>query len=277
MTVPVQWSDQLLNVVDDGSGTQRVVTQVTGWYGSPDVDTGNVDRVLTDGAVLGPMVVKAREITVEGAAVGPRAGLMAFRDRLAALCNTRSTTQFQVGDPWLDLTLTASVRASAGLTFAFLSNLAFTYQIVLTAADPRRYEATWRQATLVLGGTAPAGRKAPRRYRWTYGGAQLPSQGLLINQGDVDAPVYAVYTGPLGESRLTDGTSTIHVAALQAGEQLTIDTSTLTATAPGGVSRAGYILSGSSPMTVPASSQATWTLQGSGTGKVQLNWRSAWI
>jgi hypothetical protein len=276
MLIPVQWDGNDLNVVDDGNGCQRMVTTLDGWDGAPDVVPGDEDRVLMDGAVLGPKVLKAREVVITGAAIGSRGGLVAYRNLLAQLTVGLSPADLTVTDPYLGGTLTASVRAITGLTQAWKSNAYFTFQVTVRSGDPRKYEAAWRQATLSLGGTGP-GRAYPRHYAtgWAYGG-QLPGQAQLTNAGNAAAPVYALYTGPLSDTRLASGTDFIHIAALQAGEQLTVDTSTLMAYAPGGATRAGYVLPGSVPMLVPPASAPVWSIQGTGTGSVQLNWRSAY-
>ena len=66
-----------------------------------------------------------------------------------------------------------------------------------------------------------------------YASATTPNAARLANPGNADAPVWATYTGPLAESRLTDGQTTIHMAPLGAAQQIVVNTETLAAVAPG--------------------------------------------
>ena len=66
-------------------------------------------------------------------------------------------------------------------------------------------------------------------------------------------------------------------SGLDAGVTILVSTATLTAEAPGGLSRASYILPGSRPMLLPPASSGRWYLRGTGRGSVSLGWRSAWV
>jgi hypothetical protein len=116
-----------------------------------------------------------------------------------------------------------------------------------------------------------------RVYPRKYAATSLPNTAMLVNQGNVAAPVIAVYSGDLSQSRLVDANGNVlNVAPLAVGEQIGIDTSVLAAWAEGGATRASYILAGSVPLLVPPRSSAAWTLYAAGGGSVSLNWRSAW-
>jgi hypothetical protein len=104
----------------------------------------------------------------------------------------------------------------------------------------------------------------------------LPNTARLVNPGPVPAPVWATYTGDLSESRLTDGRRQIRLAPLATGQQILVATESLHAPAPGGATRAAYVLAGSDPLMVPPRSVATWRLYGLGSGSIILRWRGAW-
>jgi hypothetical protein len=174
--------------------------------------------------------------------------------------------------------LSAYVRADdEAMSHAWHGPVWFEWEVTLTAGDPRLYEEGWHTQLLTLGGTAESGRTYPRSYAWQYGAPVLGNSARLENPGTAEAPAWAIYTGPLTETRLTDGTNTIRLAPLGVGQQVTVATESLMAVAPGGATRASYILGGSAPLTVPPGSVGMWSLYGSGTGTVELQWRAAWI
>lgn len=120
--------------------------------------------------------------------------------------------------------------------------------------------------------------KIVRVYPRQYAGTIDSNEAVLLNQGNVPAPVHAAYIGDLTQSRLVALASgrTINVAALQVGETINVDTSTLVATAPGGESRASYVLAGSQTLLVAPQASDVWSLYAAGGGSVTLTWRSAW-
>lgn len=290
--VPVTWRGLDL---DPGHVTEwftAVVENVTGWYDSAPLNGNSAERALADGGFYGLKVIEPREVTVTGAAVGPRVDIMGWRDRIAGLCAERQPSELAVTDPWLGLTRTAMVRADSGrLDHVFLGGRrGFRYQFTVTAADPILYGSTWKTARLTTVSAAESGRPYDRLYAhprdphpgtlngWQYGLPHPPqSSALLVNDGDAPAPVFAVWDGDLSASIVTDNTDSVNMAALGAGEQVALDTVTLVAEAPGGANRSGMVQPGSRPMTVPAFSSVLWHLYAVGSGSVTLTWRDAWL
>jgi hypothetical protein len=117
-----------------------------------------------------------------------------------------------------------------------------------------------------------------RAYKRLYAVTSLPNNATLANAGAVPAPVIATYSGDLSASRLVDNATgnTIYLAAVPAGTSISLDTSTLSAWAGAGTSRASYVLPGSVPLLVPPLGSASWSLYATGSGSVTLTWRSAW-
>jgi len=277
--LPVTWDGLAVNPgYDAASGLTIVTEDVTGWLDSPPLDGGDIARVLSDGAAFGPKVLQARVITLQGIVTtgGGPADLPPFRDQLAARAANRQPAQLVIGDR-AGRTLSASVRAdSESFKYAFVSPSAFRWTVTLTAGDPRLYSTTVQQVTLsnAAGG---GGWGYFRTYPRHYASPTLPSTATLANPGNADAPAVALYTGPLASGlRLTDQTDTIFTGALGPSEQLYVQTDRLLAAAPGGASRASYILAGSAPLSVPAGG-ADWSLIGTGSGTVVIQWQSAWI
>jgi hypothetical protein len=276
--VPVTWEGLALNTGDQPNGLCLVVEDVEGWADSPPLDGNDALRSIADGAAWGPKTLGPRTVTIHGAATGPRAELIGFRDQLTARAAGRVPGELAIGDN-LDRTLTADVRAGTErYRHEWLGPAAFRYQVVLTAADPLLYEATWQTVVLrtLVEGEA-TGRDYPREYPWHYAVAYLPNTAQLANAGNADAPVWALYEGPLGESRLTsEGGGLVYLAPLTGGQQIRVNTSTLAAEAAGGLGRASYILPGSRPATLPPVGGSRFHLYAIGAGSVTLAWRSAW-
>ena len=276
--IPVVWDSLWLNTGDQDNGLCLIVENITGWLDSPPVDGNDVDRVISDGAAWGPKVMRARQVVITGVAIGPRAELGRLRDQLAARAANREPVLLAVGDFDLGRVLTADVRAG---TDAYrhqpLGSGGFRYQVALTAADPALYHGTWQTVTLT-NLTSGTGRDYPKEYNWQYASPYIGNSALLRNDGNADAPVYALYTGQLTESALSDNRSgIIRVAYLDDRVQILVSTAALTAEAEGGLSRASYLLPGSRPMTVPPGGSSRWFLRSAGLGSVTLAWRSTWL
>jgi hypothetical protein len=277
--IPVVWDGLWLNSGDQDDGLCSAVTNVEGWLDSPQVNGNDVQRVISDGAAWGPKVLQARTITITGMATGPRVLLGRLRDELARRAASRDPAELLIGDYDLERVLTADVRAGTeGYRQTPLGSSGFRWQVTLTAADPILYAGRWETAILTNLGDGSSGREYPREFPWRYALPYLPNSALLGNRGNHEAPVYARYEGPLAESTLTAvGNGIIRVAALDAGMQILVHTATLAAEAPGGLSRASYLLPGCRPMAVPAGASQRWALRSVGQGSVTLGWRSAWV
>ena len=247
---------------------------------------GDLARQLTDGAVFGFKTVQARVITIQGAVIAradARNLLNTFaRDLAARAVNPQPADLIIAEDEGAGdgsvVMLSASVRADSDqLAVTWNGRLYFAYQAVLTAADPRLYEAIWQSVTLTPAASgAQTGRVYPFNPPRLYASADVPNAARLSNDGSAPAPVWITYTGDIAESRLTDGINTIHLAPLSAGQQVIVNSETLNAVAPGGASRAAYLMAGSTPLLIPPESNVQWSLYGTGGGHVGLTWRGVY-
>jgi hypothetical protein len=277
-TIPVVWDGQPLNTdgPDPVSGLTLVIESVQGWLDSPPLAGNDLDRALSDGSAYGPKVLQARLVVLQGCVItdGDPTDMTPMRDLLAGKASARQPALLSIGDV-SGRVLEALVRAdTAQFQHTFLTPTAFRWQVSLTAGDPRLYDVNV-QSVVLSNAAGGSGWTYARRYPRSYGGS-LPNSATMSNDGNVSAPVLALYTGDLlAGSRLTDGTNTIFLAALAAGEQVYVQTDRLVAYAPGGASRQSYIQPGSSPLSVPPTG-ATWSLLGAGGGNVRLQWQSAW-
>jgi len=276
--IPVTWDGLALNIGDDpATSLWWVIEDVQGWLDTPPLDGNDIDRALSDGSAYGPKVLGARQVVLQGCVLtdGSPADLPTIRDQLAGKAAARTPVTLAIGDA-AGRTLTATVRADTdAFKHTFLSPTAFRWQATLTAADPRLYDQNAQTVTLT-NASGGGGRGYLLTFPRHYALATLPSTAWLPNAGNAEAPVVALYTGPLTSGlRLTDGTNSIFLAALNPGEQVYIQTDRLIAAAPGGASRASYILPGSAPLTVAPGGEQ-WSLIGTGSGSVQLSWQSSW-
>lgn len=278
--VPVIWDGLPLNTGDQPSGLCSVIENVEGWLDSAPVTGNDVHRSIADGAAWGPKTLDARIITLAGAAAGPRSELGLLRTQLAVRASAREPADLFIGDGAHDeRLLTAEVRAGTEqLRITPLGSSGFRWQVVLSAADPLLYEAEWSTARLSNQPPDEAtGRPYPREFHWRYQVPYLPNTARLANAGTWPAPVWALYEGGLSESSLTDGQGgVIRLAPLEPGMQVQVATATLTAEAPGGLSRASWILPGSRPLNVPPAGGSRWHLYAGGGGSCTLAWRGAW-
>jgi hypothetical protein len=327
--VPVFWDGLAINAGNQPDGLTVVVTNLTGWLDTPPMYGNDADRTLADGAVWGPKIIGARQLTVEGAAVGPRPLLGALRDQLARRAAARLPADFAVTDGGNNRTLIASVRCDAdSYRQEWITPTAYRFQFALTCADPLLYDAAWQELTLNnLAGEEtgrtynppyagwwpppdPPGSVGPgppfteppgwleevdgpwyppdppknvgegesRGYpNWRYRSPWTSNTAVVTNLGNADAPLFALYRGDLTESILTDDFGGIvRVAEVPLGMELTVGTSTLTAEAIGGMSRASFIQPGSRPIVLQPGSTRIH-LYAAGRGSVTLAWRSAWV
>jgi hypothetical protein len=292
--VPVVWHGTDLDPGNVDAWFTAIVENVEGWYASPPLSGNSAERALADGGFYGLKVLGPREITISGSCIGPRADIMGWRDRIAGLAAERQPSELAITDPWLGTTRTAMVRAdSDSFTHEFFGGRrAWRYQVTVLAADPILYGTPWKEAVLTNLSATETGRPYDRFYvhpredqpnppggrnGWVYE-SDVPANSavLLTNDGNVPAPVYAVWTGDLSPSTITDNVTSIELGGIAAGVQVAVDTSTLVAEAPGGGNRSSMIAPGSRPMLVPPRSTVLWHLYSTGSGSVTLLWRDAW-
>jgi len=285
--LPVVWDGLSLNDGERGDGLCTVVTDVSGWYGSPPLAGNDLARQLTDGSIFGFKTVGARVIAITGAAIADdaddRAVINTFARDLAARAVNPQPADLVIaedegaGDGSVVL-LSASVRADSDqLAVTWNGRLYFAYQVVLTAADPRLYEASWQSLTVTPAASGgQTGRLYPFHPPRLYASADVPNAARLVNDGSAPAPVLVHYYGDLSESRLTDGINTIHLAPLSAGQEIIVNSETLNAATPGGVSRASYLMAGTTALLIPPESDVQWSLYGTGGGHVTLSWRGVY-
>lgn len=202
--------------VTDASGVDWIVEDEQGWSSSPPVRPQQEDKVAGDGVWQGPGNYGARVITLAGTAVAPdRVSMLWAKEAIKAATSPRTLTPLVVDEA--HVSRTAMVRQTDVVQIADLGADAFTWSIILTAPDPRRYSIGDMPQSTGLPATTVAGWTYPRVYPRLYGGSGGAAQGSVFftQAGDYDAtPAVITFSGPL---------ITPTVAHVQSGRALSFD------------------------------------------------------
>ncbi|MET9702323.1 phage distal tail protein [Streptomyces griseus] len=263
----------------DGFGVAWYLQKLEGWDSSD--SRSEVQRREGDhGAWFTPVYLAERPITLEGVIVAPdRTVLEEAMERArgaAALTDTVLVVQESV---WKR----AVVRRSGRPIIQYLTDTTASYSLLVTAADPRRYEADVHAETTGLpmstGGISP-----PLTPPILLNATTVSGQITAVNTGTfatspvlrIDGPVIApsVYAQYQDSSvRLLDYTETIN-----AGEYLVIDVDSKQAILNGTASRRRF-LSAQWPV-IPAGEVVTFQFSADSYDPAALltvTWRSAWL
>lgn len=265
-------------------GTYIACGEPEGWEGiellTP-VDTAGG----RDGGLLGPPSVAPRQLTVEGAMVGPNPG--ALRNRIRDL---RTRLRDRSGVIWDQYDFgarqrmglvcfgTGDFRATPVQGNAY-GGVATQFRFTLIAANP-----PWKYATgtadMSCTGLPPVelnGRTYDRSYDWDYGGLNIDSGTIYAtNDGDVEAWPVIVFTGPVDNpiiSNDTTGMGFMVSGVYDSDDEVRIDTRT------GVVTPSNVRLVGRPFPLVPGLNTVRWrATSGSYDEQAQLclTWRSTW-
>jgi len=190
-------NDFIFNTIDD-QGVVWVVTDIDGWWSSPDAEVQDIARVAGDGGYDVSGRYEARSITIEGSFLVPKPELVeAAKDRLMQACD------LVYQGAWLK-TGTNPVRASfvymvGNVTMDTVNTRGRTnFSIDLRASDPIKYE--WNDADPDGFQFVEIPVKNPS--------AGLPGSQLVRNIGNYKVPCYFEITGAFaGPGRIFNKTT----------------------------------------------------------------------
>lgn len=254
---------------------------IDGWDGSS-VRVTQSDRQQDHGVWLAPTYLGDRPLTLTGTiSAMSQADLDTAIDQLLAACSLTDTT-LVVND---STPRQATVRRSGKPIIQRITDTLATYSLLMTAADPRRYETTLQQVVTGLPVTS-GGLALPATLPWTLSATTTGSVSAT-NRGTFDTSPVLTLTGPVSQpvisARYADGSLrqlTYYGADLATGESLVIDTDARTVM-QGGASRRRYMrFTGGEWPTIPAGQTVVYTLQAAAynaTARLSVAWRSAWI
>lgn len=250
--------------VTDEHGVDWIVTSEDGWSSSPPVRPRQEDRETGDGSWAGPGSYSARVISLAGTAIAPdRVGMLAAKDRIKACITARSKSLLRVEED--HLTRQALVRLTDQIDLADKGSTGFTWTLVVTADDPRRYAAEPMIGSTRLPAAEDVGRTYPRTYPRTYGGYTPGHSGAVqvTQRGDYDlTPARISISGPVADPRIAhvqSGRMLGFALTVPIGQTLDIDLGAKTALLNGTASRVGTLVPGSA-----------WFLLSPGANEVQF-------
>lgn len=260
----------------DEYGVKWGVTKLDGWFDGWSGTAAVDQRTRADGAWISPQYAGPRVIHVDGRFEAPSwDAATAAWDRLLAQVPFRqlSTLRVSTGEGTMPEQV-ASIRQHEKPLLTRHDNRA-TFSLSLIAPDPRKYDATSRNTSLVLplltGGIAP-----PLTPPITVTGSTSRSQVTLTNDGNVLTYPTLVLVGPCPPAtiaNLTTGEAMRILDPVPADQTLVVDVLNGTATNGGQARR----VLGSWWGLVPGVNEVALSADGYDAGaQLMLTYRSAW-
>lgn len=278
------WTVEFNGITIGGATNPYQVASIVGLHETPDIRTSDVNRARTHGQFAGVDYLGGRNITavVEVRSPHPSNNIwQAFSQALVAGQSAELPLVVQV--PGLasggTVQVNARVRRLALPMDRSYSLGAGNAAVEWHCTDPRIYSSTLTtlstsQAVSSGGLVFPA--VAPLAFAGSASGGQV----VATNSGEFDAPWTATITGPVNDPRIenvTTGKVVGFTGVLNAGETLTISSLDRTVLLNGTASRYSWLNPSSSWFDLPAGDSTIRFAGTSGTGTMDLNFRSVWI
>lgn len=273
--ITAAWQVELQGVLM-GSGTDVVVKAFDPWA-APAIRSSDAPRAGANGITAGDDLLGGRNVAVQLAVRGEAVDDMAVRRTLSA----------------------AFMRSAVDVPIVWMEDDGVKYRMIgrprlaaakvepriptegrFVATDPRIYADT--ETTIATGVVASSGgltfsASAP----FVFGTGGTGSTIAAVNAGLVETPWIATFTGPLTAPSLEHVEQarilTLSGGALLAGETLVIDSATRTVLLNGTTSRYSWLASTSQWFTLEPGVNSLRLGAASGSGTVQVRFRSAWI
>lgn len=262
----------------DAAGVAWFLQGVEGWD-SPEVRAELQDREADHGSWASPVYLGSRPITLKGTVAAPdRPTLDGALDQLYAAVALTDTTL----TVWEATPKQAVVRRSGKVLAEYVTDRTATWSVLVTAADPRRYEATQQSGQTALPSTT-GGLVLPAAMPWTISATTVSGQIAATNRGTIATRPQFTIAGPVQQPQVAvlyaDGTvrTLAYADTLGTGDVLTVDTDAHTVML-GAASRRRY-LSGQWPE-IPPNGSVTISFTAAAynaTASLTALWRSAWL
>jgi hypothetical protein len=264
----------------DAQGIAWTLQTLEGWD-SPDVRAEFTDREGDNGSWASPVYLGSRPITLGGTIIAPSQSLLEqAMDQLRAAAGLDDTTL----TVWEGVPKQATVRRSGKALMQYVTDAVATYSVMVTAADPRRYDTNLQTGSTGLPLTS-GGLTLPATMPWTLSATTVAGQITAFNAGTFETrPVLILngpVTGPKILAQLPDGTVQFltYSQDLASGEQLVIDTDAHTVIVNGQASRRRFLTIPNGWPAIPAQSTVIFQFSAStynASALLTARWRSAW-
>jgi len=265
----------------DNAGVAWFLQGLDGWD-SPEVRAEYTDREADHGAWASPVYLGARPITLSGTLEAPNLpALQTAMDQLYAAASLTDTTL----TVWESVPKQAVVRRSGKVLAQYVTDRTATWSVMVTAADPRRYDITAQSGTIGLPSTT-GGLAFPVTFPVTFSAVTVSGQITAANAGSFETRPVLTIAGPVAAPSVAglypDGSvrQLAYSQDLQTGDVLVIDTDAHTVTLNGAVSRRRFLTVSAGWPTIPANGSATFQFRSgtyNATTTLTATWRSAWI
>lgn len=276
--------DWSYNGVAFGGSTGIDVPEVEGWLDLPDIRSYDMPRARQHGLYAGQDLAGGRAVRfrceVRAADEDAAAALLApLIDATVVQPTELLLVGTTPGRPAVRLSCRPRRRSPS---LRWDSTIGATdVDIEFFATDPHLYADTASTATTGLA-TGSGGFIVPAVVPWTSSGGSGSTMSCQ-NDGNFPAPWVATFTGPLVTPTLTHvGTGkqlllTGVGASIAAGETLIVDSLNHTVLLNGTASRYSWLASASRWFELAPGANAVNLTGASGSGTVQIDWRSTWL
>ncbi|MGW1134552.1 phage distal tail protein [Streptomyces griseoluteus] len=269
-----------LGAVDSAGVVWRLQT-LEGWDGA-EVRADFQEREADHGTWASPVYLGARPLTLAGVIEAPDRGtLQTAMDQLSAAVSLTDTTL----TVWEQVPKQVTVRRSGKPLMQYTSDRIATWSVLVTAADPRRYETTQQTGTTGLPSTT-GGLAFPATFPLAFSATTVSGQIVASNAGTIGTRPVITITGPVSAPSVSalypDGSlrQLLYSLDLAVGDSLVIDVDAHSVLLNGGVSRRRFLtVSGGWPAVPPGASVA-FQFQAATynpTAQLTVAWRSAWM
>jgi hypothetical protein len=232
-----------LTSIED-SGVQWLMSDFTGWDGTPGGTLAPKQKTRAAGAWGGLSYAKARTLVATGTCVAPTAALASDAlDRLNNACSLDDTIMTVSESGRLR---SCTVRRDGDILPKRIGPTAFDWSVQFVAVDPRKFGTPLTGSTLLP--SSSGGLTVPFTVPFAINSTVVSGQVNLFNPGNETGPVTMRIDGPCVGPVITHVGSGLRLVfsaslTLGAGEFLLIDMEAQTVMAQGQSSRANWITS----------------------------------
>lgn len=265
----------------DSSGVAWFLQEMQGWD-SPEVRADLQQREGDHGAWAGPVYLGERPITLAGTVVAQdRAALDIAREQLLAAVSL-TDTPLVVYEAQAKQSM---VHRSGKPLWAYVTDRLATYSVLVTAQDPRRYEATAQSGATSLPSTT-GGRPTPYTVPYTLTSTTVSGEIDAQNVGSFETRPVIIIDGPVSQpqvlAQLPDGSvqPMNYSQDLALGDELVIDVDAKSVVLNGVVSRRRFLSLPLGWPVIPAGQLIVFRFAAAvydPAAALTVQWRSAWI